>query len=440
MSDNRPSAEEELPEPPGSRTRRARAASFARRITLDVTPLRASREFRLLWLGEMVSHTGRHITVVALPFQVWELTHSPLAIGIIGLVQVVPLIGFSLIGGAIADAMDRRRLLIWTQLGLAATSLLLVGGAIAGNPPLWFVYLAAGLVAALSAIESPARSAAIPNLVARKDLASAIALNQVLFQVSDIVGPAVGGLILAQLNLAWAYGIDAASFLVAIGAILAMRPMPPTREEGATRGFAAIREGFAYLKGRRILVSTFVIDLNAMVFGMPRAVFAPLALDVLRVGPQGLGLLYAAPAAGALVGALLTGWVRHVRHQGRAVMWAVILWGAAIVAFGLSVTRAFWLGLGFLAVAGAADVISAIFRSTILQGTVPDSLRGRLSAIHIMVVTGGPRLGDLEAGVVAQLVTPVFSVISGGAATVIGVVLLGLAVPEFWRYHAGDPA
>jgi MFS family permease len=378
--------------------------------------------------------------VVALPFQVYELTRSPLAVGIIGLVQIVPLIGFSLVGGAIADAVDRRKLLIWTQIGLTATSLLLVGGAIAGEPPLWFVYLAAGLIAALSAIDSPARSAAIPNLVARKDLPSAIALNQVLFQVSDIIGPAVGGLILARLGLAWAYGIDAISFLAAIGAMLAMRPMPQRREEGASRGFAAIREGFAYLKGRRVLQSTFVIDLNAMVFGMPRAVFPPLALDVLRVGPQGLGLLYAAPAAGALVGALLTGWVRHVRHQGRAVMWAVIVWGAAIVAFGLSSTRAFWLGLAFLAVAGAADVISAIFRSTILQGTVPDSLRGRVSAIHIMVVTGGPRLGDLEAGVVAQLVTPVFSVISGGAATVLGVVLLGLAVPQFWRYHAGDPA
>ena len=409
-------------------------------MALDFTPLRASREFRLLWFGEVVSHTGRHITVVALPFQVYQLTRSPLAVGIIGLVQIVPLIGFSLVGGAIADTVDRRKLLIWTQVGLTATSLLLVGGAIAGDPPLWFVYLAAGLIAALSALDSPARSAAIPNLVARKDLPSAIALNQVLFQLSDIVGPAVGGLILARLGLAWAYGIDAVSFFAAIAAMLAMRPMPRQRQEGASRGFGAIREGFAYLKGRRVLQSTFVIDLNAMVFGMPRAVFPPLALDVLRVGPQGLGLLYAAPAAGALLGALLTGWVRHIRHQGRAVIWAVIVWGAAIVAFGLSATRAFWLGLAFLAVAGAADVISAIFRSTILQGTVPDSLRGRLSAIHIMVVTGGPRLGDLEAGVVAQLVTPVFSVVSGGAATVIGVVLLGLAVPEFWRYHAGDPA
>ena len=436
----RPSAEDELPEPGRPGTRRARAVAFARRMALDLTPLRASREFRLLWLGEVVSHTGRHITVVALPFQVYELTRSPLAVGIIGLVQIVPLIGFSLVGGAIADAVDRRKLLIWTQVGLTATSLLLVGGAIAGDPPLWFVYVAAGLIAALSSIDAPARSAAIPNLVDRKDLPSAIALNQVLFQVSDIVGPALGGLILAGPGLAWAYGIDAISFLAAIVAMLAMRPMPRQRDESATRGFAAIREGFAYLKGRRVLQSTFIIDLNAMVFGMPRAVFPPLALDVLQVGPQGLGLLYAAPAVGALLGALLTGWVRHVRHQGRAVMWAVIGWGAAIVAFGLSVRAAFWLGLAFLAMAGAADVISAIFRSTILQGTVPDSLRGRLSAIHIMVVTGGPRLGDLEAGAVAQLVTPVFSVISGGAATVIGVVLLGLIVPEFWRYHAGDPA
>jgi predicted MFS family arabinose efflux permease len=409
-------------------------------MALDLTPLRTSREFRLLWFGEVISHTGRHITVVALPFQVYQLTRSPLAVGLIGLVQIVPLIVFSLVGGAIADAVDRRKLLIWTQLGLATTSLLLVGGAVSGNPPLWFVYLAAGLIAGLSAMDSPARSAAIPNLVSRRDLPSAIALNQVLFQVSDIVGPAVGGLILARLGLEWAYGIDAASFFAAIGAMLLMRPMPPKRDEGATRGLAAIREGFAYLKGRRVLISTFVIDLNAMVFGMPRAVFPPLALDVLRVGPQGLGLLYAAPAAGALLGALLTGWVRHVRHQGRAVMWAVITWGGAIAAFGLSVTRAFWLGLAFLAVAGAADVFSAIFRSTILQGTVPDSLRGRLSAIHIMVVTGGPRLGDLEAGVVAQLVTPVFSVVSGGVATVLGALILVWIVPDFWRYHAGDPA
>jgi MFS family permease len=181
------------------------------------------------------------------------------------------------------------------------------------------------------------------------------------------------------------------------------------------------------------------VDLVAMVFGMPRALFPVLAEDFFGVGPAGLGLLYAAPAAGALVGAVLTGWVRHVRHQGRAVLWAVVVWGLAIAAFGFS-TDAFWPALGFLAIAGGADVISAIFRSTILQSSVPDELRGRLSSIHIMVVVGGPRLGDVEAGVVAQLTSPVFSVVSGGLACVVGVGILALAVPQFRRYHAGEPA
>jgi predicted MFS family arabinose efflux permease len=268
-----------------------------------------------------------------------------------------------------------------------------------------------------------------------------MALNQVLFQVSDIAGPALGGLVIARLGLVWAYGVDAISFGAAIAAIFAMRPLPPRRAEGEAappRGPAAIRQAFSYLRGRRVLQTTFTVDLIAMIFGMPRALFPVLAAEAFHVGPAGLGLLYAAPAAGALVGALLTGWVRHVRHQGRAVLLAVAVWGAAIVAFGLS-TQMFWLGLGFLAIAGAADVVSAIFRGTILQQAVPDSLRGRLSSIHFMVVAGGPRLGDVEAGLVAQLTSPVFSVVSGGAVCVAGVAILALLVPRFARYHAGDP-
>ncbi|MGH9283244.1 MAG: MFS transporter, partial [Acidimicrobiales bacterium] len=401
--------------------------------------LRISRDFRLLWIGELVSHTGRHIAVVALPYQVYQLTESPLAVGLIGLAQVGPLVVFSLIGGAVADAMDRRRLLLISQAGSMAASLLLVGGAVVERPPLWFLYLAAALSAAFAAFDSPARSAAIPNLVPRDRLASAIALNQVLFQVNDVAGPALGGLIIAQFGLVWAYAIDAVTFLAAIATIMAMRPMPPRREGARPPVFRAVREGFAYLKGRRVLISTFLVDLNAMIFGMPRALFPVLAAETFHVGPAGLGLLFAAPAAGALAGAVLTGWVGRVQRQGRAVLWAVIVWGAAIVGFGAS-TGAFWLALGFLAIAGAADVVSAIFRSTILQGAVPDPLRGRLSAIHIVVVTGGPRLGDLEAGVVAELVSPVFSVISGGAAVILGVIGLAAAVPAFVRYRAGGPA
>jgi MFS family permease len=412
---------------------------MVRRSVLDLTPLWISRDFRLLWFGELVSHTGRMITLVALPYQVYEVTRSALAVGLIGLVQFVPLVLFSLVGGAIADAVDRRRLLLASQAGSMAASILLVGGAVVDRPPLWFLYLAAALASASSAFDAPARSASIPNLVPKDRLASAIALNQLLFQVNDVAGPAIGGLIIARFGLIWAYAIDAVTFLAAIAALLAMRPMPPVREGASPPVFRAVREGFAYLKGRRVLLSTFLVDLNAMIFGMPRALFPVLAREAFGVGPAGLGLLYAAPAAGALLGALFTGWVRHVRHQGRAVLWAVALWGAAIIGFGFS-TGTFWLALVFLAVAGGADVISAIFRSTILQSSVPDSLRGRLSSIHIMVVVGGPRLGDVEAGVVAQLTSPVFSVVSGGVACLAGVAVLALAVPKLRGYHAGEPA
>src|SRR5207247_6968656 len=202
-------------------------------------------------------------------------------------------------------------------------------------------------------------------------------------------------------------------------------------------GWREIKEGFCYLRGKRLLISTFLVDLDAMIFGMPRALFPVLALTVFRVGPRGLGLLYAAPATGALIGALTAGWVGRVRQQGRAVVWAVALWGAAITFFGLS-GRLFGLALVFLAFAGAADVISAVFRGSILQLSVPDSLRGRLSAVHIMVVTGGPRVGDAEAGIVAALVSPWFSVVAGGVACVTGVLALPLAYPELWRYHSPE--
>jgi len=420
-------------------SRRSRAASLVRRSVLDLSPLRDSRDFRLLWIGEVISHTGRHITVVALPFQVFELTRSPLAVGLIGLAQIGPLIAFSLIGGAIADAHDRRRLLIISQVGSMAASLMLVGGAVAGDPPLWFLYLAAAISSAFAALDSPTRAAAIPRLVPKDRISSAIALNQVGFQVNDVAGPALGGVLIAVAGLKWAYAIDAITFLAAIWALLLMRPMPPEHEGSRPPVMRSIREGFAYLRGRRVLQATFVVDINAMVFAMPRALFPILAVEAFHVGPAGLGFLYAAPGAGALAGALLTGWVRHVRHQGRAVLWAVAVWGLSIVGFGLS-TGAFALALVFLAIAGAADTISAIFRGTILQSSVPDRLRGRLSGIHIMVVVGGPRLGDFEAGLVAQLISPTFSVVSGGLACVAGVAVIAMAMPQFRRYHAGEPA
>ncbi len=404
-----------------------------RRLLADLTPLRASRDFRLLFAGNSVSYLGRQLTVVAIPYQVFTITDSSLAVGMIGLVTVVPLVALSLAGGAIADAMDRRRLMLITQVLSAATSAGLALNASSSSPQLWPIYGLAALSAGLAGVDMPARSATIPRLVGRELYPSAAALGQVQFQVGQVIGPALAGVIISQVSLAAAYWIDVASFAAAVLAILMIAPQPP--EGGGTRAsLASIKEGLRYVKGRRLLVGTFLIDIDAMVFGMPRALFPALGTGFFGGGPLTVGLLYAAPGAGALIGALLTGWVGSVRRQGRAVIVAVIVWGAAIAAFGLVP----WLpvGLFMLALAGAADVVSAVFRNTILQLSVPDGLRGRLSSVHIAVVTGGPQLGDAEAGAVAAVTSPRFSVVSGGLACILGVAALVRWVPELARYDA----
>ena len=404
-----------------------------RRLLVDLTPLRVSRDYRLLFVGSAVSYLGRQLTVVAIPFQVFTITDSSLAVGMIGLVTLVPLVALSLAGGAIADSMDRRKLLLITQLLSAATSAGLALNASSSSPKLWPIYVLAALSAGLAGVDLPARNAMIPNLVGRELYPSAAALGQIQFQVGQVAGPALAGVIISQVSLAAAYWIDVASFSAAMIALVLIAPQPP--EGGGTRAsLASIKEGLRYVKGRRLLVGTFLIDIDAMVFGMPRALFPALGTGVFGGGAATVGLLYAAPGAGALVGALLTGWVGGVRRQGRAVIIAVIVWGAAIAGFGLVP----WLPLGLflLALAGAADVVSAVFRNTILQLSVPDGLRGRLSSVHIAVVTGGPQLGDAEAGAVAALTSPRFSVVSGGLACILGVAALVRWVPELARYDA----
>jgi len=419
-----------------------RAGAAIRGLAVDITPLRRSREFRALWFGQLVSVTGRQITVVALPFQVFLQTGSPLAVGMIGLVQVVPLVAASIVGGAIADRVDRRRLLLATELGLFATSGLLLAGALAGEPPLWYLYAVTGMQAAIFGVNTPTRSAVIPNLVPRDLLPAALALGQVMFTTTMVAGPALAGVILGAFpdpgtGLVWAYAADVVTFFAALAAVWLLPPLPPLRDQGERRstGWQDIKEGFAYLAKRRVLISTFLIDLNAMIFGMPRALFPVLALTQFHRGEEVVGALFSAVAVGALVGALTTGWVGRIRRQGLAVLVAVAIWGLGITAFGL-VGDLLWVAFACLAVAGAADVISAVFRGTILQQSVPDDLRGRLSAVHIVVVAGGPRIGDFEAGVVAALSTPTVSVVSGGLVCIVGVVALAAAVPEFARYEA----
>jgi MFS family permease len=403
------------------------------RLLADLTPLRVSRDYRLLFTGNAVSYLGRQLTVVAIPFQVFTITDSSLAVGMIGLATVVPLVTFSLAGGAIADAVDRRKLLLVTQLLSAATSAGLALNAMSASPRLWPIYLLAALSAGLAGVDLPARNAMIPNLVGRQLYPSAAALGQIQFQIGQVAGPALAGVIISQVSLAAAYWIDVASFGAAVVALLLIAPQPP--EGGGTRAsLSSVAEGLRYVRGRKLLLGTFLIDIDAMVFGMPRALFPALGTGFFGGGAATVGLLYAAPGAGALVGALFTGWVGGVCRQGRAVIISVIVWGAAIAVFGLVPWLA--VGLFMLALAGAADVVSAVFRNTILQLSVPDGLRGRLSSVHIAVVTGGPQLGDAEAGAVAALTTPRFSVVSGGVACIVGVLALVRWVPELARYDA----
>ncbi len=411
-----------------------------RRLFLDTTPLRRDRDYRWLWSGQVVNGIGNQITRVALPFQVYVLTGSTLAIAALTLFQLVPILLFALGAGTLADAVDRRRLLMVTQVGLAACSLVLVVLALSGEPPVWALFVVAFAAAGLSAVDQPARSSAIPRLVPPERLASAIALNQLNFQMASIVGPAIGGIIIATVGLAGAYAFDLVSFVASFAALLAIRPLPPIG--AVTRpGLDAIREGLRFARRRRAILGSFVIDLNAMIFGMPTSLFPVLALDVFQTGALGFGLMEAAPAAGAFVGALLSGWVRSVERTGRAILAAVAVWGLAITAFGL-VTVSFPLALLCLAVAGAADVFSAVFRSTLVQLETPDNLRGRVMSIHILVVTSGPRLGDIEAALVASLTTPQFAVVSGGVLCVLGVGVVARRFPELASHviRRGAPA
>jgi MFS family permease len=413
------------------------AGRHLRRVLLDVTPLRLDRDYGYLWSGQVVSGMGTQVTRIALPYQVYVLTGSTLAVGLLTAVQLLPILAFSLGGGAIADAVDRRRLLLITGSGLALCSLALAALALSTSPSLLAILAVAFVAASLAAIEQPARSSAIPRLVPAARLPAAIALNQLNLQTASIVGPAVGGIVIATAGLPAAYALDVVSFGAAIGTLLAISPLPPL-ESAVRPSVTAVMEGLRFACRRPLILSTFAIDLNAMIFGMPTSLFPALAVSVFGVGAVGVGLLAAAPAVGAFLGAFLSGWVTTVRRRGRAVIVAVAAWGAAIVGFGLA-TFSFPLALLFLAVAGAADVLSAVFRSTIVQLETPDELRGRVTAIHILVVTSGPRLGDIEAAAVAALIGVQASVVSGGLFCLLGVVVVHRLFPQLNAHVAPIP-
>lgn len=410
-------------------------ASLSRRLrslAADITPLRESAEFRRLFAGETVSILGTQMTQVAVPVEMFQLTHSSLDVGLLGLAALIPLIVFGLLGGAIADAVDRRRLALMTSGGLALLSLILLLQAAFSWEHAWLLYAVIAVQAGLFGIDSPARATFAPRLLPAEQLPAVAALRQIGFNFGMAFGPLIAGVVIATAGLKTAFAIDLVSFAFAMYAVYRLGEMKP--EGGGTKaGIGSVLEGFAYLRTQPIVLMTFLVDINAMVFGMPRALFPALAIEHFHGGPQTVGFLYSAPAVGALVGALVSGPLGRVRRQGWAVLISIAVWGLAIAGFGL--TAALWFGLLMLAVAGAADMVSAVFRSAILQEATPDAMRGRLNGVFLVVVAGGPRLGDLEAGGVAAAVSPKFSVVSGGLLCVLGVVVLGALVPSFARYQ-----
>ena len=428
-----------MSEPPPPRSRAL--AGRVRRLTVDVRPLRASRDFRLLWTGEAISQIGSQITIVALFVQVYALTHSSFAVGAVGIVQLVPMVFVSIGFGPQIDRFDRRRILLAAQLGLMTASVLLYVGAQLHHAPLALIYGAAALSAGFVSISMPTRAAMTPNFVPPEQLAPAAALNQVMWNGAGVIGPALGAIVVAsRLGLRGAYGIDVVSYVIALTFAYRLRPQRPRTdpEDEWEGGWSEVVAGFRFLKGRRVLQSTFTIDVVAMVFGMPRVLFPALAVIQFHRSPAAAGWMFSSVGFGALVGAVTSGWVGRVRRQGLAIVVAVAAWGGAIAAFGLVGDR-WWLALGLLALAGGADVISAVFRSTIQQTTIPDELRGRLAAFNIFVVAGGPRVGDFEGGVVASIFSPDVSVVSGGLLCLAGVAVIAAAVPRFARWHVGDP-
>ena len=401
---------------------------------MDLRPLRR-RDFRLLYAAQAVSFLGTMVTYVALPWQMYTLTHSSLAVGVLGVVELVPLLVTAFVGGALADWMDRRRLVIATEIGLMAGCLALMANAARPAPSVAVLYFAAALMSALGGLQKPSLEAMTPRLVPPEEIPAVAALTAFRGSVGMIVGPAIGGVLVGTAGAVPAFAVDAASFLASLACFAAMRSVPP-RDDAQAPTWRSIVEGFRYARSRQELIGTYVIDFVAMVFGMPLALFPALAGD--RLGAAALGPLYAAPAVGALVASLTSRWTPRVHRHGFAVMVAATVWGVAIVGFGFSPTL--WPALACLAIAGGADAVSGIFRMTMWNQTIPDALRGRLAGIEMVSYMSGPLLGHAEAGAVAALAGVQVSIVSGGLLCVVGVVACGLALPRFRRYDARTDA
>jgi MFS family permease len=398
---------------------------------MDFTPLRRHRDFRSLYAAQFVSFLGTMVTYVALPYQMFKLTGSSLAVGMLGLAELVPLLITAFVGGALADTVDRRRLVLLTEVGLGLGSGVLALTALFDHPPSWILYAIAAFMSGLNGLQRPSLEALTPRLVDHDEIPAAAALAGFRGSLGMIAGPALGGALLASTGLAATYVFDLLTYVFSFFAIRRIRAvLPPESEEGPS--LKSVLDGFRYARSRQELIGTYVVDFVAMVFGMPLALFPALSQNF--GAERALGLLYAAPAVGALVAMMTSRWTPRVHRHGLAVMLAATAWGLAIVGFGFC--DRLGPALVLLALAGGADAVSSVFRMTLWNQTIPDGLRGRLAGIEMVSYMSGPLLGHVEAGMVAAAFGVRASVVSGGVLCVLGVLLCGALLPRFIGYDA----
>jgi MFS family permease len=405
--------------------------AILRRMFLNLAPLQKHRDYRLLYTGQLVSMFGSMITYVAVPYQVFELTHSSFVVGLLGAVQLVPLLLFALWGGAYADALDRRKLLIVSEIVMMAGSLALAINGMLAHASVTLIFVVAAAMSACNGFHRPALDAMTPRLVDREDLTAVSALNFFRFSISSIVGPALGGVCMAALGYPLTYTIDVISFLVSLISLAAIRKMPPS-DRSARPGIQSIVEGLKYAISRPELIGTYIVDIVAMTFAMPMALFPSMA--VAWGGATAAGWLYSAMSFGSLFTTIFSGWTSKVNRHGAAVVIAAAVWALAIVFVGFSTSLP--LAVFCLALAGAADSVSGVFRGTIWNETIPGDLRGRLAGVEMISYLSGPLLGNARAGWIASISSNRISVVSGGLTCLVGVLLCVPLLPAFWKYRA----
>jgi MFS family permease len=406
---------------------------FFSNFAIDITPLKVSRDYRLLFFGQLISAFGTMMTFVALPVQMYQLTNSSLMVGLIGLAEFLPIATLAFVGGALADAVDRRMMLRLTEAGQTIVTTILLINAFLPQPQVWVLFVCAALHAAFAALQRPSFEALIQKIVLPELMSSVAALNSLRWEITAIGGPAVAGILIGTYGAAFAYAIDLFTFIATLTAVwLISSAAPPAGADDVS--LRSIWQGIKYAKSRQELLGTYLIDINAMFFGMPTALFPAIA-DKLGAGSS-VGLFYAAVPFGAMIVSLTSGWTRRVHRHGLMVAIAAALWGVSIVGFGLA--ENLWLALGFLALAGAFDMISGIFRMTIWNQTIPERLRGRLAGIEMISYLTGPHLGNLEAGIVASVFSLRTSVVSGGVLCVVGTIALSFLLPKFIAYDGRE--